>query len=141
MKDAKRNIAQARISLIIHAEKLDFDNLTAQLGLEPTQTLRKGDVINRLPLIVAETDEWLHTIALTQPEEEDVALNALLKVIGDHAGAVEALRGKASVLLRLSVQSDYAQIAYSLMPETLRKLAATNLPLQVSSLSWGELHI
>ena len=42
--------------------------------------------------------------------------------------------------LRMYVQSDKAQIAYRLMPETLAKLVATGLPLDVTSLSWGEFH-
>ena len=45
------------------------------------------------------------------------------------------------VQLRLYVQSDYAQMSYRLMPETLSRLVATGLPLEVSSMSWGELGI
>ena len=36
------------------------------------------------------------------------------------------------------MQSDYAQMAYQLMPETMEKVVAIGLPLNVSSLSWGE---
>ena len=46
-----------------------------------------------------------------------------------------------SVKLRLYVQSDYAQMSYRLMPETLSRLVATGLPLDVTSMSWGEIGI
>ena len=49
--------------------------------------------------------------------------------------------GGISVKLQLNVQSDYAQMSYRLMPETLSRLVATGLPLDVSSMSWGELGI
>lgn len=42
------------------------------------------------------------------------------------------------VTLRLYVQTDSIQMVYQLAPETMALLAALGMPLEVSSLSWGE---
>ena len=69
------------------------------------------------------------------------ALNALLTDIDLHREALDAIAKTYRVTLRLYVQSDRAQIAYRLMPETLTRLTSTSLPLDVTSLSWGEIGI
>lgn len=136
---AEAKVGEARFSLILHGDELPMEQVEALLGLKATRVLRKGDVINRLPLIEAETDEWMHTISLTDPEGTDAGLNGLLTHLTKCADALKELQAKNRVELRLYVQSDYAQMAYSLMPETLQKLSELGLPLSVSSLSWGEI--
>jgi len=131
-------IAEARISLLIRGEALDFDAIEAVLGLQATAVRRKGDLINRLPEIIADEDEWVYSIELYHPDGEDASLNAMLENLLAHQDELKKLEQAADIALRMYVQSDHAKIAYLLMPETLRKLAATGLPLQVSTLSWGE---
>ena len=135
---AEAKMGEARFSLILRGDELPMEQVEALLGLKATRTLHKGDVINRLPQIEAETDEWMHTISLTNHEGADAGLNALLTHLTQHTEGLKSLQEKFHVELRLYVQSDYAQMAYSLMPETLHKLAELTLPLSVSSLSWGE---
>lgn len=138
---AETKVGEARFSLLLHGDELPMEQIEAQLGLKATRTLRKGEVINRLPLIEAATDEWMHTISLTSPQEADAGLNDLLGQLTFRSDALKQLQEKYCVELRMYVQSDYAQMAYSLMPETLQKLAALALPLSISSLSWGEFAI
>lgn len=136
---AEAKVGEARFSLILHGDELPMVQVEALLGLKATRTLHKGDVINRLPLIEAETDEWMYTISLTDPEGADAGLNDLLTHLTQRSDALKQLQQACRIELRLYVQSDYAQMAYSLMPETLQKLAELALPLSVSSLSWGEI--
>lgn len=126
-----------RFSLIIEGEGLPAEEITAKLGLEPTKVIHQGDVLNRLPEIVAEADEWVHAVELSAPDGVDEALNGLLAALMAHKPELDAIKAKWKASLRLYVQSDYAQIAYSLMPQTLTKLVAVGLPLEVSTLSWG----
>ena len=72
-------IAEARISLLIRGEALDFDAIEAVLGLQATAVRRKGDLINRLPEIIADEDEWVYSIELYHPDGEDASLNAMLE--------------------------------------------------------------
>ena len=136
------SVGEGRFSLILEGVDLPAELIEEKLQIKATRVLRKGDVLNRLPLMVAETDEWAHTIVLTNSQNTDTALNDLLAQIIVHAGDLKAFaEAGVNVQLRLYVQSDYAQMSYRLMPETLSRLVATGLPLEVTSISWGELGI
>lgn len=135
---ARAKVGEGRFSLLLHGDELPMEEIEQMLGLKAVRVLRKGDVVNQLPLIKAETDEWIYTIPLVAPEGEDAGLNQLLSHLAQHGEVLKQLQQRYGVELRMYVQSDYAQMAYSLMPETLSKLAELSLPLSVSSLSWGE---
>lgn len=134
-------VGEARFSLIIHGDGLSVENIESNLGLKATRMIRRGEVLNRLPLIEAPADEWVYTVSLTDPEGTDAEWNSLLSHLTSRKEALAALRESCSVTLRLYVQSDYAQIAYCLSPETMGKLVALGMPLSISSLSWGEVAI
>lgn len=138
---AKADVGEGRFSLLLYGDDMPMAEIEQLLGLKPTRTLHKGDLVNQLPPIKAETDEWICTIPLVSPKGEDAGLNRLLTHLLQHIEALKQLQAHYTVELRMSVQSDYAQMAYSLMPETLTKLAELALPLSVSSLSWGEVDI
>ena len=119
-----------------------FFGLLLQSEWQGKERYHSGDVLNRMPMMTAENDEWAHTIELTNAESTDTALNDLLAQIIVHTGELKAFAERGiKVQLRMYVQSDYAQMSYRLMPETLSRLVATGLPLEVSSMSWGELGI
>lgn len=135
-------VGESRFSLILEGNHLPVEKISAAMGLEPTRVIRKGDVLNRLPLMLAEHDEWTSTIDLTNAQDTDAALNELLAQIILHKEEMKTLAEQGiGVSMRLYVQSDYAQMSYRLMPETLSRLVATGLPLEVSSISWGEVGI
>ena len=135
-------VGEGRFSLVMEGNDLPAAEIEQKLGIKATRVIRKGDVLNRLPLMMAETDEWAHTIELTNAESTDTALNDLLAQIIVHTGELKVFAERGiKVQLRMYVQSDYAQMSYRLMPETLSRLVATGLPLEVSSMSWGELGI
>lgn len=131
----------ARFSLIVEGNGLPIADISKALELEPTRVIHQGDVLNRLPLIEAAADEWTYTMTLSSPDGVDTQLNHLLAQLILHQDAMADLARDWKFTLRLFVQSDYAQIAYRLMPETLQRLVALGLPLDVSSLSWGEVGI
>ena len=136
------SVGEGRFSLLLEGADLPAELIEQKLHIQPTRIIRKGDVLNRLPLMVAEQDEWAHTIDLTNADNTDTALNDLLAQLIVNASALKELESSGmSVKLRLYVQSDYAQMAFRLMPETLSRLVATGLPLDVTSMSWGELGI
>lgn len=135
-------VGEGRFSLVMEGNDLPAAEIEQKLGIKATRVIRKGDVLNRLPLMTAENDEWAHTIELTNAESTDTALNDLLAQIIVHTGELKVFAERGiKVQLRMYVQSDYAQMSYRLMPETLSRLVATGLPLEVSSMSWGELGI
>ena len=138
MSNGKNSVNEARFSLIVQGDGLDVNRIESSLGLKATRMIRKGEELNRLPLVVAPEDEWVYAISLTEPEGTDGEWNALLSRLQERREQLNALKQTYQVTLRMYVQSDYAQMAYQLMPETREKVVAIGLPLNVSSLSWGE---
>ena len=138
MSNGRNTVNEARFSLIVQGDGLDVNRIESSLGLKATRMIRKGEELNRLPLVVAPEDEWVYAISLTEPEGTDGEWNALLSRLQERREQLNALKQTYQVTLRMYVQSDYAQMAYQLMPETMEKVVAIGLPLNVSSLSWGE---
>ena len=130
---------QSQLVLLITGDNLDFEAISTALGLESTDVRHKGEIINRLPEIVAESDEWYHEIELTQSNDVDKAMNDLLETLAMHKEKLAVLREQYTIILRMHVKSDYARIFYRLMPDTLARLAKTGVPLEVSVLSWGKI--
>lgn len=135
------HVNEARFSLMIEGQNLPMEEIEAALELRATRVIHKGEVLNRLPLIKAPDDEWTHTVALVSPDGVDTQLNHMLAELVLHREELAQMAAQWKVTLRLYVQSDYAQMAYRLMPETLQRLVAVGLPLDVSSLSWGEVQL
>ncbi|MDR3050230.1 MAG: DUF4279 domain-containing protein [Oscillospiraceae bacterium] len=127
------------LSLTISGEALRFDDISDALGLLSTDTRVKGELLNRLPPVVSQEDCWCYEVQLADNEGLDPRMQALLAALEKAAPALAQLRLRHEVTLRLSVQSDYAQIFYRLMPDTLARLARIGLPLEVSVVSWGAL--
>ena len=96
-------------------------------------------MLNRLPQIVAGEDEWIYAQELESPQGRDEIMRGILQNIGKSKSGLEKVKQYGEIRLRLHVQSNYAQMAYCLMPETLSDLAAIGIPLDISSVSWGEI--
>ena len=131
-------VETGRFSLMIRGETLSTKELEQGLGLAATSLVRKGELLNRLPRIEAADDLWVHEIPLSAPDDTDSGLNDLLEQLLAHRTFLLEQAKTKQVTLRLYVRSSRAHITYSLMPETLQKLNEIGLPLELSSLSWGE---
>ena len=134
----KTTVGEGRFSLMIRGEALQEQELAEKLSLTATGLIRRGELLSRVPRIEATEDVWVYEIPLTDPEGEDTALNALLETLLARRNFLEELTRRYRVVLRLYVRSNRAHITYRLMPQTLQKLTEIGLPLELSSLSWGE---
>ena len=65
MSNGKNSVNEARFSLIVQGDGLDVNRIESSLGLKATRMIRKGEELNRLPLVVAPEDEWVYAISLT----------------------------------------------------------------------------
>lgn len=138
MLGVKGGVFEAHFSLIVTGEGLPMDKISTLLNLQPTRVVRKGDVIKGLLAQAAVQDEWMFTVDADEPVGEDAAISNMLSYLEDKRAALEEVRAMGKVTLRLNVQSDYAHMTYCLVPATMQKMIDLNMPLEVSSLSWGE---
>lgn len=127
------------LSLIISGDALDFEQIERTLALTPSDIRHKGEVLNKLPPMVSEQDVWIHELELHDNEGLDPKLHALLAQLEEAHESLTALQRQCTVVLRLYVKSEYAQIFYRFVPDTLTRFAAIGLPLEVSVVSWGRM--
>lgn len=139
MLGVKGGVFEAHFSLIVTGEGLPMDKISTLLNLQPTRVMRKGDTLKGLVTQVAAQDEWVFTVDADEPVGEDAAISNMLSYLEDKRAALEEVRAMGKVTLRLNVQSDYARMTYCLVPATMQKMVDLNMPLEVSSLSWGEI--
>ena len=139
--ETQSNLSDARLALLVTGSDLPMEEIEQLLELKPTRAVRKGDLINRLPEMFSEQDEWVYAIQLTAPSGTDMAMVHFLEHLTRHREHIHQVKKLGRVTLRLFVQSDYAQMTYNLTPATLGWLAGINLTLEISSLSWGEVGI
>ena len=131
-------IGEARFALLVTGEQLPMEEITDLLGLTPNHTVRKGDLLNKLPEVIAQTDEWIYTVPLVDPIGVDSVLTDILEGLSQRVPQLNRVKELGSLTLRIHLQSDFAQMVYRLTPETMGRLVEIGLPLEVSSLSWGE---
>lgn len=127
------------LSLIISGDALDFEKIEHLLALEPSDIRHKGEVLNKLPQVVSEQDVWIHELELHDNEGLDPKLHDFLELLANAKDDLAALRKGCEAVLRLYVKSEYAQIFYRFVPDTLQRFAAIGLPLEVSVVSWGRM--
>lgn len=137
MSDLGR-IGEARFALLVTGEQLPMEQISALLALQPTHTVRKGDLLNRLPEVLAQSDEWIYTVPLVDPIGVDSVLTGILASLRERTDALARVKQFGALTLRIHLQSDFAQMVYRFNPETMKYLVDIGLPLEVSSLSWGE---
>lgn len=138
MMGDKGSVFEGRFSVIVTGEELPMGKLTELLGLEPTRTLRKGDRISAKVNVLAGHDEWICAADVHDPDGADSVIVQTLEHLIQNRKGFEAAKSVGEVKLVLYVQSDYAQMQFSIAQETMRKLLELSMPLTISALSWGE---
>lgn len=123
---------------MITGSGMDMDKISGMLDMQPTRVIYKGDLLNRLPEIIANEDEWILITQLENPQGRDDILGGLLKKLISKKKELSEIAEFGQVRLRLRVQSDYVEVSYSLMPETVELMCELGLPLDISTVSWGE---
>ena len=141
MSENTRNVAEAKFSLVICGENLPMDEISATMGVASTRQVVKGEILNRLPEIVAHEDAWFHTLQLSNPGGRDEVLMGMLNNIVAHKEYLQQLAQKGRVIMRVHLRSDRATQAWRWTPETLEILAETGFPLDVTCVSWGDIGI
>lgn len=139
MRSEEKNSGNWVLSLILSADALDFQSIEHTLGLVPSDIRHKGEQLNRLPPVISEQDVWIYELPLYDHEGLDADLHAFLEKLQQAKASLPALCPGGEAVLRLYVKSEYAQIFYRLVPDTLKVLADIGLPLEVSVVSWGRM--
>ena len=123
-------------SFIISGETLNFEDITKNLRIKPSEILRKGEIIND---IIGEN--LLDVFICEELIHENTTLNkTLLRLVEKlipHKNYIKKLSETTEIVARCYIQSDYAQVYFYFTPGVLASLVDLNIKLEISILSWG----
>lgn len=123
-------------SLIIKGDNLDLDAIEDALKLVASVKCKKGEKIDS---VVGECEnDFIRFDEKPNGEyNQDQVLNTLLDKLMVHQSYLKDLKQKASVFIVCYVQSDYAQVTYTLSAVTLNKVSQLDIDFKTSIFSWG----
>lgn len=123
-------------SLIISGDNLDLDLIEKTLKITASEKIKKGEVFNSV-IGESQSDFISFDEKMNGKYNPDKTLMALLDKLADSEEFLKKLNQKACIYIKCFVQSDYAQIYYTLSAITLKKIAQLGIGLDISILSWG----
>ena len=122
-------VDETSITLRVFGDNLDPDEVTAQLGVQPTSHCRKGDVFRGKQYDrIEKTGRWL----LARPhvtDNVDAIIQRLLKDLPDSLEIWQTLHSKFKIDLFLGIWLRDWNRGFSLIPKTLRMLADRELEI------------
>ena len=123
-------------SLVISGDDLDLDLIEKTLNIEASEKTKKGEVVNSV-IGEPQSDVISFDEKVKGKYNPDKTLMILLDKLTDNEEYLKELNQKACIYIKCYVQSDYAQIYYTLSAMTLNKIAQLGIDLDISILSWG----
>lgn len=124
------------ISLSLIISNCDMQSIPNVLSKKPTQVLFKGKkALKCLP--PSDKDVWVYTKMYPQEQPLECILADFITDCELDENRVNAIQKVGNCCIRLSIQSDYAQIGLRVSSDSLRLLVQTGIDLEVSIFSWG----
>ena len=123
-------------SLIISGDHLDLDLIEGTLKIAASEKKKKGEICNNV-IGEVQSDFIRFDEKMNGKYNPDMTLLTLLDRLLDNKIFLKELSLKACIYIKCYVQSDYAQINYTLSAMTLSKIAQLGIGLDISVLSWG----
>lgn len=123
-------------SLIIQGDDLDLDLIAETIKIEVSEKRKKGELINSI-IGEASSDFIRFDEKVKGKYNPDETLIMLLNKLMDNEAFLVNMRKNTCIYMKCYVQSDYAQINFTLSTRTLYRIAQLGIDLEVSILSWG----
>lgn len=124
-------------TLLIRSNSLNFDDITNSIGLKPTDSKKKGDLISKALNQVMQDNLWQYQVKYGESDNPNSILRDFLSLLTAKSDYIHQVSEGHEVYLTWFLQSDYAQIGAVLEPDVLKKLADLKLQLELHILSWG----
>ncbi|HZH59189.1 MAG TPA: DUF4279 domain-containing protein [Metabacillus sp.] len=129
------SISSGSITFIIRGNQLDFDDITKNLKVQPTDISNKGEILPGGTEILE--DAWFYEVKMEKCEEPNNSFKRLLDVLTSSESFIRNLSKLNNLCIRCYIQTDFAQIYLDFSPEIIQRLANLDIRLEFSILSWG----
>lgn len=136
-KDNEENFVSSTASLVIFGSALDFYNITETLKIQPTRIIKKGEIISKV-LGTTEYDTWIYQSELEKGKPLIEHLEAIKLKLENKVKEIKSIEEKNTIIVRCSYHSNLAQGSIILSPNIMSFYANINIPIEISTLSWGE---
>lgn len=113
-----------------------LDWLSDFLGIYPTTYIPKGT--SQFDFIKYDKNIWILTKKYSNYNGNDpIGIDSFLDSISNLLPKIEDIKQHINCSFRVSVVSEWAQICYTIKPDSLAILNRLSIPLEISVLSWG----
>jgi hypothetical protein len=133
--------AKVRVYLAVSSRKLSAGEITARVGLQPTQTRSIGEpIVNRAPARTYEEHRWMLEPQAGVPGSVEEKIAALLDAVDVAAGRIAALRPACDIRATVVFSAwagDPQFGAFNFTGESVRRLAALGAELTVDLYAFG----
>lgn len=122
------------ISLIVNGCDLKIvDNL---INVKATQFYSVGDYISNCLPPVSE-NLWIFTKKFCERRFMDYMVRDVIKTCNLDSEKIKFINDIGSCCLRISIQSDYAQIGIDISNQSIQSLSSLGIDVEMSIFSWG----
>jgi hypothetical protein len=121
-------IDETRLTLSVHGDDLDPDEVTRLLSCSPSGSHRRGELAPRSARPWPK-GAWLLTVEGKAPVQPEHLLASLLDRLPSDPGVWQALRGRYSVALGFGLFQDAWNRGFDLSPGIVQRVAALGLGL------------
>ena len=122
-------------SLLIYSETSSSEQITAILGIQPSQTVEKGAPIHCSKERHSKKNGWFLVLECDYISEIDITLQKLLNICLEKKKEL-SLINDVEVNIRCHISSEYGQLGYELSKETISALAKIGVGLQITIFSF-----
>lgn len=93
--------ANISVYLMINSDLLEPDAITAQVGIQPTRTKKKGEPRTQRSSLVCQTSQWIFEPQKDVPDELERKLSFLLAQLENAATSIFNISEECEVLIRI----------------------------------------
>jgi hypothetical protein len=126
------------LSLKFLGEKLNFNEISENLNMKPTELYKKGNTFKiGKRTCETENDAWYYIVQFDEDSNPNEILEQILEGLQTSKEYINNLSKSVYISIRYAIQSEMAQIYFEFPSSILKKLSEFNINLEMSIFSWG----
>ena len=132
----RENWQDGHISIFVYSDKWSPGYISDFLGINPTESIEKGTLISRRLNTFAPRNGWFYQLEFKELNQTDETIQQILFLYLKNKEKFDSLTD-VEIRLNCYINSDLAQIGFSISPETAKILAEVGREMEFFIFSWG----
>lgn len=127
------------VTFEISGDRLDFDDISDNLRIQPTNIYKKGDTSDKYGLVVQSTDRWIYEVELGVNQNLNYVLKSFITTLSSEENYFKKMCRVNSAKLWCDMFFDFAQFGFVLNCETMSELSQLGLNIEFHCYSHGDI--